>query len=372
MWRCARWLLLSTSCGRIGFGVTTDDGAPGPTVIAPNSRYHKQITIDHTKVAGNLTEFPVLFATTDGDLAANANDDIRFFAADGTTELPADVESYDAASGALLAWFEAPALSSTEDTVLYMGYADIAARGFPNSANVWSNAYAGVWHLNEDPAGFAPQIHDATSNTDNGTTTGNMTAADQVPGVIGGSVNFDGIDDTIGFGAAAPLEVGTSSFTLSMWVLVTSSVGQYDLPWNKGGAAPGACAGYDISLGTGVWVADATDAMTDYEGIFGMEGSFLGAWVYLTVAVDRPAATMTVYANGAATGQTAISSLGTLTNPTQPAEMGNENCGNDPFHGQLDEVHLANVARAPEWIATEHNNQSSPATFLSIGPQEAL
>jgi hypothetical protein len=42
-----------------------------------------------------------------------------------------------------------------------------------------------------------------------------------------------------------------------------------------------------------------------------------------------------------------------------------------PWYGQLDEARISKVARSADWIATEHNNQSSPATFYTVSPQEA-
>jgi uncharacterized protein (DUF2236 family) len=36
------------------------------------------------------------------------------------------------------------------------------------------------------------------------------------------------------------------------------------------------------------------------------------------------------------------------------------------WHGMLDEVHISNVARSADWIATEYNSQNSPSTFYSI------
>jgi hypothetical protein len=47
---------------------------------------------------------------------------------------------------------------------------------------------------------------DSTSNLNHGTSGGTMTAGDQVPGQIGGSLDFDGIDDLVNVGSAAVLD----------------------------------------------------------------------------------------------------------------------------------------------------------------------
>jgi hypothetical protein len=46
--------------------------------------------------------------------------------------------------------------------------------------------------------------------------------------------------------------------------------------------------------------------------------------------------------------------------------------GTCPLNGTLDEVRLATASRNAGWIATEHANQSSPATFYSVGPEEMV
>ena len=41
-----------------------------------------------------------------------------------------------------------------------------------------------------------------------------------------------------------------------------------------------------------------------------------------------------------------------------------------PWDGELDEVRVSDVARNADWVATQHNNQSSPATFYIVGSEE--
>ena len=75
--------------------------------------FRKQITIDFNQVVGaaNHTDFPVLVSLVDPDLRTtpsgrveNANGfDIVFTAADGTTRLDFDIETYDGSTGTLVA-----------------------------------------------------------------------------------------------------------------------------------------------------------------------------------------------------------------------------------------------------------------------------
>src|SRR5208282_6682714 len=41
------------------------------------------------------------------------------------------------------------------------------------------------------------------------------------------------------------------------------------------------------------------------------------------------------------------------------------------YAGLLDEARISSVALSSSWIATEYNNESAPATYLSLGTQQA-
>ena len=93
-------------------------------------QYRKEITIDATKVTANLTNFPVLIAITDTNLASDAQpdgDDILFTGADGATQLDHEIESYTDSTGDLVTWVEVPSLSSSTDTIIYMYYGNSGA-----------------------------------------------------------------------------------------------------------------------------------------------------------------------------------------------------------------------------------------------------
>ena len=51
-------------------------------------------------------------------------------------------------------------------------------------------------------------------------------------------------------------------------------------------------------------------------------------------------------------------------------DLGREQIDGENFSGILDEARLSNVARSADWIATEYNNQSSPATFYALGGED--
>ncbi|MEZ5410635.1 MAG: DUF2341 domain-containing protein [Acidimicrobiales bacterium] len=127
-------------------GTVTAGAATAGTWFAPGTwTVRRPITVDHTLVAGNLTDFPLLVQVADASLGVSGQadgDDLVFTAADGVTRLDHDLESWDAGTGTLTAWVRIPSLSATVDTelFLYSGNANAASQEDP----------VGVWGAESD------------------------------------------------------------------------------------------------------------------------------------------------------------------------------------------------------------------------------
>jgi len=129
------------------------------------------ITIDHTKVAANQVDFPVLISGTyDGtgtepDIRTVANGgnvqntanggvsgaytvpaDLVFSAStDGSSPYDHEIEYYNAATGAIIAWVKVPSLSSGTDTEFYMVYGDAGVVASQEDVSgVWSDHFEAV------------------------------------------------------------------------------------------------------------------------------------------------------------------------------------------------------------------------------------
>ena len=139
----------------------------------PSWLYRQKITIDHTLVAEDLTDFPVLIthAVVQASLFAHARSDgadIVVTASDETTRLKRELVTYDAVAGKLELYVKVPSLSSVTDTEVYVYYGNAGAAE-TNDADTWNADYGVVYHLKEDPAGTAPQAKDSTANAVHGT-----------------------------------------------------------------------------------------------------------------------------------------------------------------------------------------------------------
>ena len=139
----------------------------------PDWLYRQKITIDHTLIAEDLTDFPVLItdATVQASLFVHARSDgadIVLTAGDETTGLKRELVTYDAIAGELELLRQGP------EPVGHR-YGDLRPlrqyrrRRDERCVDTWNANYGIVYRLKEDPAGTAPQAKDSTANAVNGT-----------------------------------------------------------------------------------------------------------------------------------------------------------------------------------------------------------
>jgi|GEM_PF-966816 len=207
--------------------------SPGNVILATESsgwydqawHQRKSITIDHTKVSADLTDFPVLVSlTSDADLASDALDsgyDILFTSSDSATKLNHEIEQFDGATGKLVAWVKVPSLSSSSDTVIYIYYGNPSSGNQQNPTGVWDSNYKAVWHFGET-AGGSGAIKDSTSNANNGTDTNSPTLG--ATGKVGKAVSFDGTNDYVSVSDSSSLDL-SGDFTAQLWFSPTQAFG---------------------------------------------------------------------------------------------------------------------------------------------------
>ncbi|MGE5180748.1 MAG: DUF2341 domain-containing protein [Acidobacteriota bacterium] len=347
-----------SACGRIGFDV--QDGTGGGS-----GGWRKPLAFHPTGLTGDVPGFPAaIVIAADPDLAANAQpdaSDLHITAGDGVTALPMEIESWAPATGALVAWTRLPVLSAGEtDAYLYYGGPSAGDR---NASGVWSD-YAAVWHFAGDPASgrFLSSAAPSLLGTAAGST---IPAAAQ--GVAGPALSYDGIDDTINIGdpSDGSLDFGSTSFSYSAWVFVTTSKGPFDMVWYKGGANA-TDSGYDMELGTANWSACVSDGgRVACASFTAVDGGLYGHWAHLVAVVDRGAQMFYAYADGSQREAAALPLIGDLSTGTS-ARIGQDV---NLFEGRVDEVRVAKLALAPDRIVAENENLVDPS-FLVIGPAQ--
>lgn len=327
-------------------------------------QYRKQITIDHTKIATDQTNFPVLIKeTSDADLAARAQssgNDIVITDSTGTALLNYEIENYTTASGALIAWVKVPTLSSTVDTTLYMYYGNsVISTSLQNPTAVWDSTYEGVWHLGANGASVSTK--DSTSHARNGTNNG----ATSYAGQIGQGVKVLGNGTTYIDAGANPI-LGSLPFTMSAWVN-TPQANNYGGAMSIGGSTSGGAA--YIGTVSSVSSGGGNSLGGGFYGLNIGSGSVqANQWSYLTLTYGGGSnGLLTLYLNGVS--KSSATYTGALTSSTIKIGRIADDTAYD-FAGYVDEARLSNNTRPISWITTNYNNQSSPSTFESLASEE--
>jgi len=340
--------------------------------------YRKLITLESSQISGASahTNYPVMLKLTEADLKSTANAggvenpsgyDIIFTQSDGTTILTHELQNYTSATGDLLCWVNIPSLSPTVDTdiYLYFGRSDIYSDQSDTTA--WNSNYLGVWHLEDltDAAG-------AYTLTDHNT-------AVNASGYLGSAREFDGDGDDLENLQGDSYLDGLSSMTISMWVKA-DAVGT-----DKGlfyGTDPDALdrrlmlrqdAAGEKGGGTNVYRTSLLLGTNNKQRHESSNGSATIAWQYLSMAWTDGAAT-NLYVDGVLdTPSWGTTRSGTTNKSTKfLLGKGSKDGATSSWDGLIDEVRISNVELSTDWIATEYENMTAPATFHTVSTANEL
>ncbi len=323
------------------------------------------VTIDHTLVPSTQTDFPVLISITDARFKTvgnsghveNANGyDIRPFS-DSTcsSALTYELERYNATTGEVIMWVKIASLSSSVDTVIYLGYGDSGISTDGSSTSTWSNNFLGVYHLQD---GTTLNVNSATGSN-NGTNINGVTATTgQIDGA-GGFVNASLQAISLG-------NINSAAVTLSAWVNATSFPNGYNGVVARSAAAYGSYSMLLVKSNGKLFCGVNASGAVAYDGT-GSHTLSSSTWYYLSMTYDSSAG-LVGYVNAASDGTAAAN--GTIVGTTTSNLIG-EDINTFPrfWDGKIDEARIASVARSADWVTTEYNNQSVPGSFETLGTE---
>ncbi|MDD3735401.1 MAG: DUF2341 domain-containing protein [Candidatus Pacebacteria bacterium] len=301
-----------------------------------------------------------------------------FTLSDGTTKLSHEIEDYDSATGKLISWVKVHTLSSTQDTILYLYYGNQSAENQENKTDVWSNGYVGVWHMNDKTTST---IFDSTSNNNHGTKKA-VNEPIEIDGKIGKAQNFDGSNDYIDCGAAVSIKPQLP-VTVSAWVnksqttADTRTIFANNETNNTNANHRGIRLGLDKNNKIDIHYGSNSGgcAPSSRRSKTGSSSILINNWTYISTIV-RGALDMNIIFNSSDDGGTYSGNGGNLGYSSDSANIGRGQTGggciNNYFPGKIDELRFSNVARSPEWIATEYANQNDPASFYTVGQEETI
>lgn len=364
--RCALALVVCAGCffkpePPSGTGSASDDAGLGdggasdaqPSPWLAGYTRRRLITLNRpASPGGELTNFPAsVVLANDSDLMAHPTNigGLVFTAGDGVSILASEIHEYGSAAGRMEAWVRLPTLP-VGLTNIYLYYGGPQRPVSP--AQAWSGAY-GVWHMDaiQDEA-------DVMGNV------GVLTAAGgayptRATGVVGSGRNYDGADDALCVDQLNVLNVGSGSFSFSLWIEPGVATGSQESPFWRGGDSNTGAPGFTFELGTGSWEARVSDGLAASLSL-GV-GSPSMSWTHLAVSVDNVANTVVTYSNGnvATSGSAPFGMFGGV----QTFCIGSSQY---PYTGTIDEVRVLAVAQPHAWFFVEHLNLATRSNFMTV------
>jgi PKD repeat protein len=323
--------------------------------------FRQSIVIDRSKVAGSLSNFPVLISlASNTNLSSHARadgNDILFTSSDGTTKIPHEIESYKSSNGALVAWVKVPSITTGSNTVLYMYYGNPSAANQRNAANAWSNGYKDVWHLDE--GGTGPRSDSTGSGSS--LNTRNYKGNEGTPGQIGGADSLDGTSKYLESAGNVGI-TGSAARTVTFWAKLANTNRNGMVGWGTNAVT----SEFEAAVRNNKYFLWSYGGGHDWENI---ATPLTGSWNYYAVTYDGTTARW--YMNGSQFG---CGYAHTYTTADSHAFVGYEfDSGQSSIaymNGMMDEVHVAGSARSAQWIQTEFNNQNSPSAFSSLQAEQ--
>jgi len=337
------------------------------------------LTIDHSKIDSDLSDFPVtvFFTSTQGEeifTEFDADSDYMkcaFTSSDGITQLYAEKELFDISEQKAIYHVKVPTVSSSTDTVIYYYYDDdhadnttyIGAIGTTAGENVWDSNFKAVYHMADNTTST---ILDSTSNNNDGT----KKAANEpieTTGKVGQAQDFDGSDDYIDIDTVntdIDVDSGTISVVVKRSFLNTVESNQVvyssrvdannniaifynyvDDTWQIKYKAGG--------ITTAV-IASADDIPKD-------------TWTLVTLKWNTATDSVKAYINGTQYGST-LDNLGTWAGDISVSNIGaSEDPAKNFIDASIDEVQISTV-RSAAWIEATYNTLWD--SLLTYGSEE--
>lgn len=333
-----------------------------------NFGFYRSLTVDHTKVPSNQTDFTVLVSFSHADIRTvgdgghvqnSSGFDLRPYAESAlSTTLSFKLESYtsNGSTGTVVMWVKIPGtLSSSVDKVFYLAYGDSGLSSDGSSTGAWDSNYKAVFLMNETSG---TTVNDSTSNADTGTAVRNITNM-TTTGQISKAFTFDDtVNDVYDHFATIP---SSTTFTVTAWVNIGTNNSGYRTIYAGSGAGPGLWLNarqidwYDA--GQGETIGSTTIAASAWHMIaVRHNGNGTSVLLYYDATLDATSSTNSTALPGGGTD------LG----------VGAHNAISEPYNGVIDHLTISDIDRGADWITTSFNNQNNPGTFMTVGSENSV
>ena len=332
--------------------------------------YRMKITIDHTKVLGNLVNIPILFNYTSIEFvshAQNDGDDFVFILNSTQTTLNHEIEYYDNTIGKLIAWVNVTRITNISDVVIYLYYGNSTCGSQQHIEETWNSNYIMVQHMKDGSS--SSNMLDSTVNNNDGTKTGSGQPLQITNSGLGYSQYFDGSNDAVDCGTLSNLDISTNRYTIEAYCRVyASGSALYRSIVNKNDVEATGKKGYAFRLNGNDYFDNEFGSSTSlYEYTI---GSALFTTVYSYGVITWDGTYQNNYLDGIFKGKSSSHAGVTLNSGTNNLYIGTKKTGDDSyFYGYIDEIRVSKNAQNSSWIYTTYQNIGSPSTFYSVGSQ---
>jgi hypothetical protein len=353
----------------------TSDSITAVIKYTGKSLLHLQLntTASGGGVATNQVNFPVLIrlnkSNFDFSKAMKNGQDIVCRKPDGTI-LPHEIEQWDSLNNTAAVWVKVDTVYGNDSThfINVTSGEDLAtALSNPSAVFDTASAFCGVWHLNESPAGGGlGTIKDRTAFGNNGTTYGNMNTPDQVPGIIGNGMNFNGFNAYVSFGDINQVD-GLTKLTASAWIkpsglqdwsTIIGKAGDEVNEWEfmEAGATGNSSSNYFQVA------ARNNGALNTMNGYSTTNPISPGNWYFCVMVFDGTQLTnatrLKFFINGAPQTLRFDGTIpAQLPSTTWPVQLARTQIAQGWFQGIIDEAIVARDARSADWIKLCYMNQ---------------
>lgn len=291
--------------------------------------------------------------------------DIAITKEDGITTVPFEIEAYDPAVGQLSIWVNLDTLHSSNPDQFYLYYGGNATSD-PSDPSFWYQDYLAVWHLDSGYDDSGPGSWNLANN-----------GALPIPSQIGDGVS----NSSSSYLSAGNLSTigGADSITGSIWVKMDelNSDGALMAKGNWGPSLPilfwrdekGNNSGRANTFSILVYGNNVSKRI---EGEADIANDTDWHYVAFTFAAGETDG-LRLYIDGQEDPNSPVdvSAISSLLSNTESLRIGRSSSSNS-LQGTLDEARLSSRVRSGNWIGTEYNNQSDPASFWTVGPEEVV
>ena len=347
-----------------------------------------QLTIDHTNVDSNLSDFPtsIYLSTSSGigntDVSAvfdelTSNDNrkkIAITASNGTTECYVEIEKWDDTNEQAWLWVKVPSIDSSSGATIYLYYdvdhADnttyVDDTNTGNSHNVWDTNYQGVYHLAE----VSGIRYDSTNN--NNDLTDNNTVL-QDTGKIGKSAKFETAgspNEYLSKAEPTSLDINGENQPLSVscWINRESDSGATEYPVAKYDTTAS-----DRQYALHVPTEDNMAFRLSSDGTAQEVANSLaiintGTWYHIGGVYDDT--DIRIYIDGDLSNNGALNPMtytGGIADKSASFKIGARDPSNY-WDGLVDEVRVSDIDRPAAWIKADYNSGND--SLVTFGDSE--